>query len=98
MAQTVNYGSNLEIVNLTLDDTTDTEILLTNKTNNILIRNRNDGDLYYRIEDGAATYLTVPTNQSLTIELGARSNSAGFLRAASAGHIAEILSMYGSGS
>jgi len=98
MAQTINMGSNVEIVNYVLSDSADTAIELTNKTNNILIRNRNDGEIYYRTSNGASNYFTIPSGQSLTVELGAREQTAGYLRAGTSGHVAEILSQYGSGS
>lgn len=98
MATTVNMGSRLEILNLTLSDSTDTAIELVNQTNNILIRNRSSGDIYFRVGDGDTEYFTIPAGQSLTVELGARQNVAGYLRAATNGHIAEVLSMFGSGS
>lgn len=96
MATTTNMGTNVEILNLVLTTGADSEIRPTNKTNNVLIRNRGDGDIYYRVEQNASEYFTIPFGQSLTVELGARSNNAGWLRAETGGVIAEIISMYGS--
>jgi len=96
MATTTNMGTNVEILNLTLSDSTDTQIVTISKTNNILIRNRGAGDIYYRSEENSVEYFTIPEGLSLTIELGARNSTAGWLRAANNGDIGEVISMFGS--
>lgn len=94
MAVIVNMGNNVEILNLTLNASTDVAIDFTVNINNILIRNRGSGDLQYRKNDNDAEYFTVPEGLSLTVELGARSTNAGYLRAGTGTPVAEVLGMY----
>lgn len=95
MAQKVMMGENLEILNLAVTDSADTPVTFTQNINNMLIRCRTaDLDLQFRTSSGATEYFTIPTGQSLTVELGSRTPIAGFVRSASGNADVEVLGMY----
>jgi len=95
MAQSINSGTEIEILNVALNTSTDVQVILTKKPNNILIRNRvATDDLYVRIADNASEYFTIPEGQSLTIDVGAKVFSPIWLRAETGTPDAEILVSY----
>lgn len=95
MSQVVAMGTSIAIVNLAVNDVTDTEFAVpTKNANNLLIRRRGAGDLEIRDADGATDYFTVPENTSITIELQTRKTSVLWIRSVGAPDVAEILVMY----
>lgn len=69
MSQSINVGFASEIVNLAVTDSSWTAIgPFSQQPNNMLLRLREDGDLYVSLDNAGTTYLTIPSGQSLTYD------------------------------
>ena len=69
MAQSINSGTQSEIINLAITDSGWTVLpALIKKPNNLLIRLREAGDILVSLDDSGTTYLTIPEGLSLTYD------------------------------
>jgi hypothetical protein len=94
MAQSINSGTQISVLNIPVNDTTDTPVTFARHPNNLLIRNRSTGAIYIRTADGASEYFTVPENMAITIDFGARTSNPIWLRAETGTPDVEILVTY----
>lgn len=94
MAQSINTGTEYEILNVVVNDTTDTKVVFPKKFNNLCIRNRNTDDIYIRKTDGATEYFTIPEGMALTLDMQAKSIDVLYLRSETGTPTVEILVTY----
>lgn len=101
MATIVSKGLAVEILNLTLSSTDDIQIGFTQPVNSCFIKCRTSVDIQVRTSRGAGNYYTIPSGQSLQLDLrgvekdGAVSPLNVWLRSTSSTPVAEVLGIYG---
>ena len=96
MAITINSGSTVEIQNLSLNASTDVAVtgVQEKKLNNILVRSRQEADIQVRATNNATNYFTIPSGQSLTMDMGVRNDTPFYLRSATGIITAEVVITY----
>ena len=91
--QVVTGGQEFRIWNFTLS-TSDTQIVLNQRVNTLVIRCRTSVDLYLRRSNGDDYYFTIPSGSSFVLDV-ATGNLAPFaLRAATGTPVVEIIGSY----
>ena len=83
-------GKNWDIINVTVNNTTDTEITFDSPIKSFFLKSRNNTTLYLRKTDGGTNFVTFPSGQILNSEIFLGKNnmtmaSIGFIRTDSAG-------------
>jgi len=90
MPTLVSSGQDFRIWNFTLS-TSDTQIVLNEKVNSLIIKCRTSVDLYLRRSGGDSEYFTIPAGSSLTLDILTSNLEPFALRAASGTPVAEII-------
>ena len=90
MATVTTGGQEFRIWNFTLA-TTDTQIVLNERVNSLVIRCRQQIDIYLRRSSGDSDYFTIPAGSSLTLDVQVRNLEPLALRSASGTPVVEIL-------
>lgn len=101
MATIVAGGRAIEVKNLTLSSTSDIQIGFINPCNSVIIKARTSVDIQIRASSGAVDYYTIPSGQSLKLDLvgnikdGAVQPTNIWIRSVSATPVVEIIGLYG---
>lgn len=102
MATVTTGGRYAKIVTLALTATDDTQVGFTESINTLIIKCRTGVDLQVRSSRNSPDYFTVPSGQSLTLDILGNINSLGvvdplniWIRSATGSIVAEVLALYG---
>ncbi len=91
MATFVSSGSNFRVWNFTLSSSDDTQIVLNERVNTLVIRCRSAVDIYLKRSAGATDYFTIPSGTALTLDVHTGNLEPFSLKAASSSPVAEII-------
>lgn len=94
MATPTNTGYKSEILNVDINDASWTSVPFAAIPNNLLIVSRGQLEMKMSLDPAGATFITIPSGQSLTYDSNLSKDTGIYLQAASGTDTAEIIATY----
>jgi len=94
MSGSINSGRDYEILNVTLNSSTDTAITFNNRVTSAVFHCRSAVDVYIRRESEDSKYFTIPSGGSLTIDVSKSTVTPFYARSASSTPVLEVIGTY----